>query len=503
MALQLGVDVGTTKIAAVVVDSSSGRGVVVKDVPNDTETTSAADKTRGRSEWDAAATAERAFECIAAAVAATRAPACGGQGGEIKGIGVTGQMHGMVLLADGSPVSPFIGWQDRRCQEMLPGRDVNYIDRMMQLAGVGGFAGTGCPPATGYMASTLFWLAQNGETRLTRSAALPADGQARGARDRVMACFLPDYLVLRLTGRGPVTDPTDAAGAGVLDVTTGAWNRSLILKLGLRTDIFPPILKSGTVAGGLTAEAAGALGLKAGIPVCVACGDNQAGFAGSVADPPDSILVNIGTGAQVSAWVAGCPSAENLDTRPHVDGGFLLVGAPLCGGASYAFLRDFLLAVGRDFFGANAEEDIYEKMNSLAAAVPAGADGLRCEPLFTGSRLDPQRRASWNGMSPTNFTPGHFARAILEGVAEEVRRHYSDMLGGGMKPRRQLVCTGNGVRRNPLLAKILSAAFQMPLRMTVSTEESAFGAALLAAAGSGEFASLREAAKLVTYRAPL
>jgi len=489
MAFHLGVDVGTTKIAAVVVDSTSGREVVVKDVPNDTETTSAADKARGRSEWDAAASMKRAFECIASAVV-------GARGGEIEGIGVTGQMHGMVLLADGSPVSPFFGWQDRRCQEMLPGRDVNYIDRMMQLAGVGGFAGTGCPPATGYMGSTLFWLAQNGDARVTRSA-------AGAARDHVMACFLPDYLVLRLTGRGPVTDPTDAAGAGVLDVTTGAWNKALISKLGLKTDIFPPILKSGAVAGGLTAEAAKALGLKAGIPVCVACGDNQAGFAGSVADPPDSILVNIGTGAQVSAWVPGCPSAENLDTRPHVDGGYLLVGAPLCGGVSYAFLRNFLLAVGRSFFGARGDEDIYERMNSLAAAVPAGADGLRCEPLFTGSRLDPQRRASWNGMSPANFTPGHFARAILEGVAEQVRLHYADMLGGGMKPRRQLICTGNGVRRNSLLAEILSNAFQMPLRVTVSTEESAFGAALLAAVGSGEFASLRDAAKLVAYSSPL
>ncbi len=198
MRFHLGVDVGTTKIAAVVVDSSSGREVVVKAVPNDTETTSAADKARGRSEWDAAASAKRTFECIAAAVRDAR-------GGEIKGIGVTGQMHGMVLLANGSPISPFIGWQDRRCQEMLPGRDVNYIDRMMQLAGVGGFAGTGCTPATGYMASTLFWLAQNGNTRVTKSAARPTN-------DGVMACFLPDYLVLRLTGRGPVTDPTDAAG---------------------------------------------------------------------------------------------------------------------------------------------------------------------------------------------------------------------------------------------------------------------------------------------------
>jgi sugar (pentulose or hexulose) kinase len=488
MAFYLGVDVGTTKIAAVVVDSSTGREVVVKEVPNDTETTSAADKARGRSEWDAAASAKRAFECIAAAAAS----ACGGQGGEIKGIGVTGQMHGMVLLANGSPVSPFIGWQDRRCQEMLSGRDVNYIDRMMQLAGVGGFAGTGCTPATGYMASTLFWLAQNGNERVTKSAAR--------ARDGVMACFLPDYLVLRLTGRGPVTDPTDAVGAGVLDVATGAWNNGLISKLGLRTDIFPPILKSGAVAGGLTAEAANALGLKEGIPVCVACGDNQAGFAGSVADPPESILVNIGTGAQVSAWVPGCPSAENLDTRPHVDGGFLLVGAPLCGGVSYAFLRDFLLAVGREFFGASGDDDIYAKMNSLAAAAPAGADGLRCEPLFTGSRPDPQRRASWNGMSPANFTPGHFARAIIEGIVEQVRLHYADMLGGGMRPRRQLICTGNGVRRNPLFGQTLSTAFQMPLRVTVSTEEAAFGAALLAAVASGEFASLRDAAKLVAYR---
>ncbi len=138
----------------------------------------------------------------------------------------------------------------------------------------------------------------------------------------------------------------------------------LISKLGLRPEIFPPILKPGAVVGGLTAAAAKALGLKEGIPVCVGCGDNQAGFAGSVADPPDSILVNIGTGAQVSAWVAGCPIAEALDTRPHLDGGFLLVGAPLCGGASYAFLRDFFLQAGKDFFGAKGDEDIYEKMTA-------------------------------------------------------------------------------------------------------------------------------------------
>ncbi len=150
MPFYLGVDVGTAKIAAVVVDSARAARWCAGSAERHGDDL-AADKARGRSEWDAEASAKRTFECIAAAVA-------GARGGEIQGIGVTGQMHGMALLANGAPVSPFIGWQDRRCQEMLPGRDVNYIDRMMQLAGVGGFAGTGCTPATGYMASTLFWL---------------------------------------------------------------------------------------------------------------------------------------------------------------------------------------------------------------------------------------------------------------------------------------------------------------------------------------------------------
>ena len=164
----------------------------------------------------------------------------------------------------------------------------------------------------------------------------------------------------------------------------------MISKLGLRTDIFPPILKSGAVAGGLTAEAAKALGLKEGIPVCVACGDNQAGFAGSVADPPDSILVNIGTGAQVSAWVPGCPSAENLDTRPHLDGGFLLVGAPLCGGVSYAFLRDFLLAVGRELFrrarGRGHLREDEQPGGRRARRAPTGCAASRCSPARASIR---------------------------------------------------------------------------------------------------------------------
>ena len=118
----------------------------------------------------------------------------------MSGLGGTGQMYGMVLLdTKGAPCSPFIGWQDRRCHEQLPGGQT-YISRIMDV-GDDGFAKTGCRPATGYMASALFWLAQND--------VLPAN---------TSACFAPDYLVSQLCENRAVTDATNAAGAGVFNL---------------------------------------------------------------------------------------------------------------------------------------------------------------------------------------------------------------------------------------------------------------------------------------------
>lgn len=486
MAFYLGVDIGTTKIAALVMDSETGRVTALHETAVDAETTSPADKAHGRSEWNPELAVAHAFECIAETLKKAG-------GVEIAAVGVAGQMHGMMLLSsENKPAGPFIGWQDQRCQDAVPGRDFNYIGWMMQLGGLGGFARTGCPPATGYMGSTLFWMAANGDERVVKSS---------GCCSGVRACFMADYAVIRLTGEPAMTDPTNAAGSGLFDVASGRWNRPLIERLGLCHDVFPPVMKPGSVAGVITAEAAAVTGLKAGTPVCVACGDNQASFAGSVANAGEMALINVGTGAQVSAWAPFMITVPSVDTRPHLDGGFLLVGAPLCGGYSYQLLRDFFRQVGQAFFRGGADQDPYEEMNRLARAVAPGADGLKCEPLFTGTRLDPSRRAAWTGISPANFTPGHFARAGLEGVAEQLRLYYADMLENGVKPRKTLVCSGNGVRRNPLFGEILGDSFKMPLRLPASTEESASGAAILASVGAGEFPNLQAAAaKLVQYQ---
>ena len=194
----MGVDVGTTNIAVLVVDIHSGKIKAVNIVANNSEITSKKDKSLGRSEWNAERATDLTFQAMAKTAVKVNPR-------KIRGIGVTGQMHGTVLVSlDKNALTPFIGWQDRRCDDKMPGSSKSYIDRMLELAGKDGFKREGCRPATGYMGSTLFWLKEND--------ALPS----RPAT----ACFLPDYVVMRLTGFDPVTDPTNAGSSGIFDAVS-------------------------------------------------------------------------------------------------------------------------------------------------------------------------------------------------------------------------------------------------------------------------------------------
>jgi len=474
----MGVDVGTTKIAVLLFDARSGAVEATHSIANISETTSERGKARGWSEWDAERVVALTFEAIAEVASPSLQK-------ELKGIGVTGQMHGMLLVSqDQRPLSPFIGWQDQRCNEKVPGRNVSYVQRMNELAGEDGFLLEGCFPATGYMGSTLFWLK---ERRVLPSK--PAT-----------ACFLPDYLVMRMTDSGPITDPSNAGSSGIYDIRTRQWDDKLIERLELQPDVLPEVKRSGEIAGELTSEAAEKTGLKRGTPVSVACGDNQASFLGSVADRRGMMLINIGTGGQMSLWVPDYLSVKGVDIRCYLDESYLLVAASLGGGTTYALLNRFFNEVGRVFFGARGDTELYDEMTRLASQVPRGADGLQCEPLFAGTRLDPESRAVWRGMSESNFTPGHMIRALLEGIAKQFKTSYREMLQGGVSPRVHLVGSGNAIRRNPLLAEILSYTFNLPTRIPKNVEEASFGAALLAAVGCEEFRSLEDAARMVTYQ---
>ena len=480
MALYAGLDVGTTTLSAVILDAKTGHLLAGNTVANTANVASLDHKLPGRAELDLGRLRTLIIQALADTVAQV-----GKAKDRIAGIGVTGQQHGVAFLnPDTTPLRTAITWQDRRVEEQLSSDGETYLQRFISLAGgPQAFERMGCQPALGYLGPSLFWLRLNEQ--------LPSPP--------AQACFIPDAAVSFLTGRPPCTDPTDGGSSGIFDIVSCQWDWSLIERLELPRGLFPQVREPGEQVGELLPEVAHRIGLLAGTPVFVAVGDNQASFFGSVRQPADSFMINIGTGGQISALVDEFRGLPGFETRYFFGGRYLLAGVGYFGGRAYGYLRDFFRRVGTDFFGSRGDEDLYDAMTRLAAAVPFGSEGLRCSPVFAGTRGNPALRASFSGIGPYNFTPGHLVRALLEGMAEGYRGLYAQM-----KPiidgRTQLVGAGNGIRRNRLLAEILVETFDMPLYITTQEEAGATGAALLAAVGAGEFASFDAAAALLRYQ---
>ena len=470
LAMLIGLDIGTTSLSAVALDPASGSQVAHRTVANRAGSSPAP----GRAELDLSRLYDLSVQCLAGLVAqADLAPT------DIQGIGVTGQQHGVALIRpDASPAGPAITWQDLRVQDPLPGSDRPVLERFITAAGGrGAFRNTGCLPAAGFLGPSLYWL--------SLQDALP--------EPPVIACFVPDAVVSFLTGATVVCEPTLAGSSGIFDIRANCWDSALLERLELPARLFPPIGGAGDILGGLRRELAEAVGLEPGTPVTVALGDNQASFIGSAPEPGRSLLLNVGTGGQISARTDSFHFIPGLENRPFPDGQYLLIGGGLFGGRSYAYLQRFFQQVGTQLLEAELPDDLYERMTELAATVPAGSDGLRCEPFFTGSRTDPGLRASFSGLSPDNFTPAHFARALLEGMADGFFA-FCEQMNPVVGEPPLLVGAGNGVRQNRLLAKILARRFEKTLLIPRHAEEAAVGAAVAASVGLGIFGDLETAA---------
>jgi len=466
----IGLDIGTTSLSAVVLDPASGNQAAHRTVAN----RAGSSPGPGRAELDLSRLYEQAVQCLAELVVQADLPP-----GAIQGIGVTGQQHGVALIGpDASPAGPTITWQDLRVQEPLPGSDRPVLEEFISAAGGReAFRSTGCLPAAGFLGPSLYWLNLQGD--------LPDPP--------VTACFVPDAVVSFLTGATVVCEPTLAGSSGIFDIRTNCWDSRLFERLELPAHLFPPIGGAGDIVGGLRRELAEAVRLELGTPVTVALGDNQASFIGSAPEPGRSLPLNVGTGGQISARTDSFHFIPGLENRPFPNGQYLLIGGGLFGGRSYAYLQGFFQQVGAELLETCVPDDLYERMTELAATVPAGSDGLRCEPFFTGSRTAPGLRASFSGLSPDNFTPAHFARALLEGMADGFFSFFEQMKPVVGEPPL-LVGSGNGVRQNRLLARILAGRFGKPLLIPIHAEEAAVGAAVAASVGLGIFGDLETAA---------
>lgn len=460
MPIVVGVDLGTTKITSVAVDRETSAVLAIGTVANDANLTAPADRVRGYSEWDARLIVTRGCESLKQLSAAL-----GSRIRDVTAIGLTGQQHGMLLVDKaGQPLSPLINWQDRRALELRPETGQSWLDETRSRLGSDCWKRTGCRLQPGFLAGTLYWLQHQGR--------VPA-----GAR----ALMIMEHFAAELTGQPAVSEPSCAGSAGVFDVHRRDWDAAALASLDLPRSLFPEVREADQPLGPLTRIAAERTGLPGGIPVFPPIGDHQASFLGSVANRDASVLVNVGTGAQVAVYTDQYEFVPPVELRPFPIRGNLLSNVGLAGGWSYQVLEQFFRTVGQSVFGLETPAPLYETLTRLAATIPEGSDGLACDPVFAGTRWDPARRGQFTGVSPQNFTAAHFVRAVLEGMGRSL--HEGALTIEQITHRRPtvLVAAGNGLRENPLLADIVSNAFGLPLTASRHREEAACGAARIAA----------------------
>lgn len=282
-----------------------------------------------------------------------------------------------------------------------------------------------------------------------------------------------------LTGRRePLIHVSNAAGIGDFDVERRRFRREDLRSANVDPSIYPDVTEGRDI-----------LGYYRNIPVVTAIGDNQASFLGADKGENDTLLVNIGTGSQVSAILRDFQQADGLETRPYIDGRYLIVGASLCGGRAYAVLERFFreyVSAANELTGAGGEAaSQYEIMGKLAGKGRKNRSGVRAVTTFSGTRQDPKGRGQITGLSEDNFTPENVIYAVLDGMVRELYEMYQCMSSGdpdenGIRVRR-LAATGNGVRRNPVLMDIIEEKFGMQAVLSEEKEEAALGAALFAA----------------------
>ncbi len=361
---------------------------------------------------------------------------------EAEVIGLTGQMHGIVYLdGNGKHISPLYTWQDGRGN--LPDESGKPLTELVREK-------TGLNVAAGYgLLSHLYNL---------RNALAP-----RGA---AVLCTIGDYLGMTLTGRKtPLVHTSNGASLGFFDSQNGRFRSDALEAVGIDPQILPELTEDFAV-----------LGTYRGIPVTAAIGDNQASFLGSVGIYPNIILLNMGTGGQISALSDQYFEAPGIEARPFVKGKYLLAGSSLCGGRAYAVLEHFF----REYACAAGLPDTaqYSLMAQLAQKGMEQQDRMQVRTTFNGTRVHPGLRGSITNLSEDNFTPEGLTFGVLEGMARELHDMYSLMRAGTGLEAEHLVASGNGLRMNPVLQEICRRMFHAELSLAEYKEEAACGAAI-------------------------
>jgi xylulokinase len=388
----------------------------------------------------------------------------GVSGADVSGVGLTGQMHGLVLLdANGRSLRPAILWNDQRtgaeCDQI---RHTIGKERLIQI--------TGNDALTGFTSPKLLWV-KNNEPEIFA---------------QIGHILLPkDFVRFKLTGEYAV-DKAGGAGTAMFDVRQRDWSNELVAALDINPAWLPPTFEGTAVTGTITPAAATATGLQAGTPVVGGGGDQAAGAVGTGAVVEGVVSLSLGTSGVVFASADQPIVEENgrlhafCHAVPHK---WHLMGVMLSAAGSLRWYRD-TVTPGTSF----------DDLLAPAHDVPIGCSGLIFLPYLTGERTpypDPLARGAFVGLT-VRHNQAHLTRAVLEGVSFGLRDSFELMKTAGLGSTTQVRITGGGAKSS-LWRQILADVLDVELVTVNTTEGAAYGAALLAAVGTGSYTSVESA----------
>lgn len=394
---------------------------------------------------------------------------------DVAGVGLTGQMHGLVLLdAQGDVLRPCIMWNDQRTAAQCAAITERVgAARVLQL--------TGNPVLPGFTAPKIVWVRENEPEVYARAAKV----------------LLPkDYVRYRLTGEyyGEVSD---ASGTSLFDVGRRAWSDEMLAALDIPREWLPEVTESPVASAHVSPEAARLTGLAAGTPVVGGGGDQAAQAVGTGIVHEGIVSVTLGTSGVVFA------ASERYRVEPEgklhafchaVPGQWHLMGVMLSAAGSFRWYRDTLGNMEKAAAAASGR-DAYDLLTESAAAAPPGSEGLIFLPYLTGERTpypDPNARGVFFGLT-LRHSKAHLTRAVLEGVSYGLRDSLELMRDLGLAITEVRVSGGGA--RSALWRQILADTFDVELVTVNVTEGAAYGAALLAGVGADIFGSVADAAR--------
>ena len=455
----LGVDVGTGGTRAVVVDRE---GRILASEAREHRAISS--ERVGWAEQDPEDWWEAAKGAISTAVKAAEA-----EGGAVEAAGLTGQMHGCVMLdTDGQVLRPALIWADQRTQP--------ECDWLTEKIGFARLIELTCNPALpNFTLTKLLWVKTHQPEIF--------------AKIRHVLCP-KDYVRFRMTGEFAI-DMQEASGTLLLDVTHRRWSEEVADAAGIPMEWLPRLFEGPEICARVSAAGAAATGLREGTPVAAGAGDQGAGAVGMGILKPGSVSATIGTSGVMFA-ATDVPTKDpmgRLHTFCHAAPGLWhVMGVTNGAGLSLRYFRDTF-----------ATGESYDALSALAAEVPAGSDGLLWAPYLFGERtphLDPEARAAFVGITAST-TRAHYVRAVLEGVAMSLKDTLTLFAELGIPV--EAIRLGGGGARGTLWRQIQADVYGREVEVLETEEGGAFGAALLAGTGVGVWPSV-EAACTATIR---